>query len=116
MLERLADGKTKLVHEYMEMWMNESEDTFGIDGTIEIDQDGQLYLSNATFRDHEQEIAVTLAELASNDPPAHVRRCKLCALPFVDRVSKRGRSQCRRTECQRKYEQERKAKQRSKRT
>ncbi len=114
MLERLADGKTKLVREYMDMWMNESEDAFAIGAVIEIDNDGQMYLSNLTFRDDEQEIAVTLAELASNDPPAHIRRCELCELPFADPVSKRKRTQCRRPKCHRNYERKRKAKQRSK--
>ena len=114
MLERLADNKIKLVREYMEMWMNESEDDFGIGGVIEIDDVGQLYISNVTFRDDEQEIAVTLAELASNDPPAHVRRCVICTLPFVDPVGKRPRNQCRRSECQREYERNKKADQRSK--
>ena len=113
-LERLADGKIKLVREYMDMWMNESEDAFGIGGVIEIDNDGQMYLSNATFRDDEQEIAVTLAELASNDPPAHVRRCVICTLPFVDQVGKRPRNQCRRSKCQRDYERKKKADQRRK--
>jgi len=113
-LERLADGKIKLVREYVDIWMNEGEDAFGIGGVIEIDNDGQMYLSNVTFRDDEQEIAVTLAELASNDPPAIVRRCKLCDLPFADPVGKRPRSQCHRTKCQREYERKRKADQRRK--
>jgi hypothetical protein len=112
MLERLADGKVKLVREYMDMWMNESEEAFGIGGTIEIDVEGRLYLANAIFSDPEQEIAVTLAELASNDPPAHVRRCGECDLPFADQVGKRPRHQCRRPECQREYERKKKAEQR----
>ena len=113
-LERIADGKIGLVRDYMDMWMNESEDAFGIGGTIEIDKDGRLYLANAVFEDPEQEIAVTLAELASDDPPAFIRWCVLCDLPFADPVGKRPRKQCRRPECQREYERKRKAEQRRK--